>query len=125
MSINGLHSAHQSAYKECFSTETALCSLMDQLLWAMEKGQASMLVSLDLSAAFDTMDHEILASVLSSCFGVTENALGWITSYLNDRKLQVAIRDCQSETKCFNFSVPQGSCLGPILFNLYCSTITA
>ena len=124
LSTHSLHSSHQSAYKECFSTETALCSLMDQLLWTMEKGQASILVSLDLSAAFDTVDHEILANVLSSCFGVTDNALQWISSYLNDRKLTVNIRDGHSNIKCFNFSVPQGSCLGPILFNLYCSTIT-
>ena len=124
LSTHDLHSAHQSAYKECFSTETTLCSLMDQLLWAMEKGHASIIVALDLSAAFDTVDHEILADVLQSCFGITDKALGWITSYLNERKLRVNIRDSQSDIKCFNFSVPQGSCLGPVLFNLYCSTIT-
>jgi hypothetical protein len=123
LSANNLHSGHQSAYKECFSTETALCSLMDQLLWSLERGHATILVSLDLSAAFDTVDHQIMADVLRICFGVSDNALEWITSYLRDRKLRVNIRDSQSEVKCFNFSVPQGSCLGPILFNMYCSTI--
>ena len=124
LSAHNLHSGHQSAYKECFSTETALCSLMDQLLWSLENKRATVVVSLDLSAAFDTVDHGILTEVLESCFGITSDALGWIRSYLRDRKLCVTVRESQSEVKCFNFSVPQGSCLGPMLFNLYCSTIT-
>ena len=124
LTTHNLHSEHQSAYKECFSTETALCSLMDQLLWSFENQRATIVVSLDLSAAFDTVDHQILNDVLESCFGITSNALGWVRSYLKDRKLCVNIREAQSEVKHFNFSVPQGSCLGPMLFNLYCSTIT-
>ena len=71
------------------------------------------------------MDHDILINVLNSCFGISHNALDWFTSYLKDRRLCVHIRNSVSENKCFNFSVPQGSCLGPVLFNLYCSTITS
>ena len=121
---HNLHSNHQSAYKECFSTETALCALMNQLLWSLEEGKVTIIVALDLSAAFDTVDHNILVNVLHSCFGISGKALDWFVSYLKDRRLNVRIRDSTSEMKCFNFSVPQGSCLGPVLFNLYCSTIT-
>ena len=123
LTANNLQSGHQSAYKESFSTETALCSLIDELLWSMEKGRANVLVSLDLSAAFDTVDHQILLDVLGSNYGISETALHWISSYLMDRKLSVIIKDCSSDIKSFNFSVPQGSCLGPVLFNLYSSTI--
>ena len=124
LSNHNLHSNHQSAYKQCFSTETALCALTNQLLWALEHGRATTIVALDLSAAFDTVDHGILIEVLKSCFGISHNALEWFKSYLSDRRLCVSIRSSTSENKCFNFSVPQGSCLGPVLFNLYCSTIT-
>ena len=124
LSEHNLHSNHQSAYKQCFSTETALCALTNQLLWSLEQGRVTIIVALDLSAAFDTVDHEILINVLHSCFGISDQALGWFSSYLKDRKLCVRIRDSESDNKCFNFSVPQGSCLGPVLFNLYCSTIT-
>ena len=124
LSQHKLHSKHQSAYKQCFSTETALCALMNQLLWSLEQGKATIIVALDLSAAFDTVDHEILINVLRSCFGISDKALDWFASYLRNRTLNVRIRDSESDSKCFNFSVPQGSCLGPVLFNLYCSTIT-
>ena len=124
LSNHNLHSNHQSAYKQCFSTETALCALTNHLLWSLEQGRATTIVALDLSAAFDTVDHDILITVLNSCFGISHDALDWFSSYLKDRRLCVRIRNSNSDNKCFNFSVPQGSCLGPVLFNLYCSTIT-
>jgi len=121
---NDLHFDHQSAYKQSFSTETALCILVNDLLWAMEESKITALVALDLSAAFDTVDHGILCSVLDSNFGVNSSALDWIRSYLKDRKLQVKVGDSNSTTHTFNYSVPQGSCLGPVLFNVYASTIS-
>jgi hypothetical protein len=111
-------------YKQNFSTETTLCALVNDLLWDMERSQATVLVSLDLSAAFDTVDHVILASILNNNFGINDNALTWFRSYLCDRKLQVKIEDMSSPVHTFNYSVPQGSCLGPVLFNAYVSTIT-
>ena len=69
------------------------------------------------------MDHQILTDVLHSIYGIFDAALEWISSYLKDRKLRVNIKDCTSKVQCFNFSVSQGSCLGPVLFNLYSSTI--
>ena len=121
---NNLHSHHQSAYKANFSTETALCLLVNNLLWAMERGEISIMVGLDLSAAFDTVDHEVLVSVLHHNYGIEDTALTWIKSYLKDRKMHVQIDNVTSSVKTFNYSVPQGSCLGPVLFNAYASTIT-
>jgi len=60
---------------------------MNHLLWSLGKGKATILVSLDLSAAFDTVDHTILTEVLHSCFGIAGNALDWISSYLKDRSV--------------------------------------
>ena len=122
--INNLHSCHQSAYKQNFSTETALCILVNDLLWSMEKAEVSILVALDLSAAFDTVDHNVLCSLLHRNFGIRGPALDWIQSYLTDRKLKVKVNDATSSLHTFNYSVPQGSCLGPVLFNAYVSTIT-
>ena len=121
---SNLHSNHQHAYKQSFSTETAVCILLDQLLWSMEKGDISILVALDLSSAFDTVDHPVLLNVLEVDFGVHDTALGWTASYLKDRRLKVKINDDFSNPVIFNHSVPQGSCLGPILFNVYSSSIT-
>ena len=119
-----LTAAHQSAYKEHFSCETAVVYLMNHLLWNMERGRVSVITGLDLSAAFDTVDHGVLAAVLERGFGVTGNALDWIKSYLLDRRLCVKVGTEVSSNLSFNFSVPQGSCLGPVLFNIYSSTIS-
>jgi hypothetical protein len=82
-----------------------------------------MLVALDLSAAFYTVDHGILCDVLQHNYGIQDTSLAWIISYLKNRKLQVQVNDMTSTIKQFNYSVPEGSCLGPILFNAYASTI--
>ena len=123
LSSNNLHSSHQSAYKENFSTETALCWLFSQLLWCMEEGKVTTMVALDLSAAFDTVEHKTLCAVLEKDFGVLNTSLNWIKSYLKDRRMSIKINESKSSVRTFNFSVPQGSCLGPLLFNIYSSTI--
>ena len=79
---------------------------------------------LDLSAAFDTVNHKILLDVLKNYFGITEQALAWILSYLSNRKFLVQIGQFTSKIVTINFSVPQGSILGPTMFNCYASTLT-
>ena len=62
-------------------------------------------------------------SVMQRNFGCDDTVLDWIISYLRGRQLQVQVKDTTSSTRTFNYSVPQGSCLGPVLFNMYMSTI--
>jgi len=74
---------------------------------------------LDLSAAFDCVDHGILLQRLEALFALTGTALGWICSFLTDRTQQVSYRGCLSSTQCVLFGVLQGSVLGPLLYLLY------
>ena len=81
------------------------------------------LTVLDLSAAFDTVNHSILTSTLKNKFGIDELALKWFNSYLQPRAFKVAVNGKYSDKKQLTYSVPQGSCSGAYLFNLYCSTL--
>ena len=85
----------------------------------MDRQEVTLLVLIDLSAAFDTIDHAILLETLEKDFGVTGNALKWLTSYLSERKQTILIKDHESEVFNLQSGVPQGSCLGPVLFILY------
>ena len=86
---------------------------------AADDGCAPVLVALDLSAAFDTIDHVVLLSRLSDTFGVTGTALNWIKSYLTARTSFVRIGSISSSTISLDTGVPQGSVLGPLLFTLF------
>ena len=81
------------------------------------------MVALDLSAAFDTLNHRILLEVLNKYYGIWGLALQWLKSYLTNRQFNVQIEENFSEVKTINFSVPQGSILGPVLFTCYASTL--
>ena len=119
MSTNWLDETMQSAYRTNHSTETALIRIHNDILWALDRNEAVLFISLDLSAAFDTIDHKILLARLEHRLGITGNCLKWICSYLEDRKLRVAIDGEMSELKDLSFGVPQGSVLGPKLFTMY------
>ena len=77
------------------------------------------LILLDLSAAFDTVDHAILKDKLHRDFGFSDTVMEWITSYLSNRTFSVVIEDKQGSKLPLLFGVPQGSLLGPLLFILY------
>ena len=109
----------QSAYRPFHSTETALLKVQSDILLNMDDQKVTLLVMLDLSAAFNTIDHSILLETLSSGLGVGGTALKWFTSYLSQRTQQVQIKGTLSEKKQLTTGVPQGSCLGPVLFTIY------
>ena len=109
----------QSAYRPFHNTETALLKVQSDILLNMDDQKVTLLVMLDLSAAFHTIDHSILLETLGSGFGVGGTALKWFTSYLSQRTRQVQIKGTLSEKKQLTTGAPQGSCLGPVLFTIY------
>ena len=113
----------QSAYRKSHSTETALNHTFDRIYRSADQSQPTLLVSLDLSAAFDTIDHNILLSRLSTSFGVSGTALAWLSSYLNNRSQIVRIGSASSDPSICHSGVPQGSVLGSLLFSLFISPI--
>ena len=80
---------YQSAYQPNYSCETALVKILNDILWPMENKKVTALMAIDLSAAFDTMDHSILIAVLRERFGITDTALSWFESYLHPRYCKV------------------------------------
>ncbi len=119
MARNNLHEILQSAYKPLHSTETALLRVQNDLLRAIDGRQATILLLLDLSAAFDTVDHDLLLDILNAYLGIDGKALAWFRSYLSGRYQSVCISGVQSERKELLCGVPQGSVLGPLLFTVY------
>jgi exonuclease III len=119
MTVNNLHEDLQSAYKSGHSTETALIKVQNDILTSIDQHGVVILVMLDLSAAFDTIDHDILFDRMENTLGITGPALDWFRSYLSGRTLRVKIGRSFSELLDILYSVPQGSVLGPLLFLIY------
>ena len=110
--------------RKLHSTEIALIRVHNDIAIASDQKTSVILLLLDLSSAFDTVDHCILLSRLSRRFGIGGRALEWFQSYLGDRTQFVNINGSTSERRVLKFNVPQGLFLGPLLFSLYTSPLS-
>ena len=120
----GLSPDFQSAYHEGYSCETSLLGRCDGILNAMEHQEVTAVTIMDLSAAFDTVDHDILLSILSNSFGIHDSALSWFKSYLRPRSFKVCKDNKFSKPRDLSFSVPRGSSSGAFIYLCYASPIT-
>ena len=115
----------QSAYKAGHSCETALLRVYNDIVTTIGKGNGAMLVLLDLSAAFDTIDHDNIFCILEKYVGIRGNALKLIKSYFSNRTQRVQIDDVLSDFANIICGVPQGSVLGPLKLCLYLLPMSA
>jgi hypothetical protein len=113
----------QSAYRKNHSTETALNKILDDVVSDVDGGSVVAMMSLDISAAFDAVDHNILVQRLQDEFGVSGLCRDWISSYLTGRTSTVHVGSSVSSVTTAQYGVPQGSVLGPILYAAYVTSI--
>ena len=123
LTLNCLYPKAQSSYREFHCTETAPLRIKNDILMNMNKQHLTLLVLLDLSAAFDTVDHVILLNRLNSNFCISGRVLSWFRSYLHNRSQSVSVNGETSRSFDVKHGVPQWSCLGPVLFILYVSKL--
>ena len=115
----------QSAYKTGHSCETALLRVYNDIVTTIGRGNGAMLVLLDLSAAFDTIDHDNLFFILEKYVGICGNALKLIKSSFSNRTQRIQIDNVLSDFANIICGVPQGSVLGPLKFCLYLLPLSA
>ena len=123
LNCNNLFPVFQSAYRQNHSTETALLKVMNDILLNMNNQCVTLLILLDSSAAFDTVNHDTMLRRLEYSFGIQGKALSWFASYLSGRAQRIMMNESLSKPFKLECGVPQGSCLGPLLFTLYTSEL--
>ena len=117
--VNNLNEPMQSAYKANHSTETALAKVHNDFQLAIDNQKIVLLLMLDLSAAFDTVDHGIFTHRLATDFGIVGDVNKWFHSYLDNRTLQVLVNGELSDSINMKYGLPQGSVIGPLGFVFY------
>ena len=122
-SLNSHLPLYQSTYRKFYSCETSLLKLADNFLNKMENQRVSALVVMDLSAAFDMVDNKILLDVLLNQYGIEGKALRCFYTYLRPCFCQVDVNGSRSSIHSLDFSVPHGSCAGPMLYTVYASML--
>ncbi|KAK2152371.1 hypothetical protein LSH36_330g03014 [Paralvinella palmiformis] len=115
----------QSAYRRSHSIEAGLLKVQSDILESLDNGCVTVLVILDMSAVFDTLDHGILLSHFENVFGNSGSALKWIASYLPDRSQVVVIDSEHSKPVLLKYGVPQGSVLGQKKYTMYAKPLGA
>ena len=113
----------QSALRPNHSTETALVKVHSDIINSLDNGKTVCMIFLDLSSAFDTVDHEILINELQS-IGIEGTALKLFKSYLENRTVRVSANGALSDPLPLKFGIPQGSVLAPTLFSIYTRTLS-
>ena len=114
---------HQSGFRAHHSTETAVLKVISVILGAADQGYVALLGLLYMSAAFNTVDHDVLLEWLATSFGMVGMALAWLRSFLPGRSQQVSFNGSLSSIGLITTGVPQGSVLGPFLFLLYSADV--
>jgi hypothetical protein len=122
LETNSLLDSQQSAYRPAHSCETALASVMNDLLLAIDDRKVAVLALFDLSAAFDTVDHGLLSHALRKVH-ICDQAHSWLVDYLSHRTQSVIIENYTSSPSPLLSGVPQGSVIGPVLFCIYLNGI--
>ena len=122
LKCNNLLIPHQFGFRKGHSTDYAILHIYDKIIESFSKKEHMIGIFMDLSKAFDTIDHQILIHKLNS-YGIRGQALSWFKDYLHNRQQYVAFQTHESQKQSIKCGVPQGSILGPLLFIIYVNDI--
>ena len=119
LALRNLRGKMQSAYRPGHSIETALLRVYNDMLLAVDKGKEVVLIRLDYSAAFDTINHDVFLTRLAERYGIAGSVLPWFSTYFQNRSQYVSVNGTLSKPHSPLEGVPQGSVIGPLSFTMY------